>query len=108
MQVARHLLQLLQGRGRGNSNENNLSIQPRRPSKIQKAEEGHEYPFIRQPCRALSGAAAAQGPHFRGRIKALCAMIGSRHTPARSAALAASVMGWVWVLYEGVGWALGV
>ncbi len=38
-------------------------------------------------------------------------MNGFRQKIARLAyltALAASMVGWVWVLYEGIGWALGV
>jgi len=100
----------LEGR-RGNSYENYLSIFHHRPSKIQKAEEGRRKdPLVRQHRGALHGVAPPPGAPLRGGIEAIRAMNGLRQKLARSvylAALAASMVGWLWVLFTGVEWVVG-
>ena len=109
--MAHRLLKPFEGRSRGSSYEDQLSIEHDRPSEIQKAEEGRKDQSSHKYRGTLHGAAPTPGAPLGGRIEAFRAMNDFRHKLARSAylvALAASMAGWVWVLYEGVEWILGV
>ena len=104
-------LNLSKGAAGGSSYEDQFSIERDRPSEIQKAEEGRKDRPSHKYRGTLHGAASTQGAPLRGRIEAFHAMTDFRQKLARSAylvALAASMAGWVWVLYEGVEWILGV
>jgi hypothetical protein len=108
--LARGLLKIFP-RARGNFNEDHLSSCRHQSGKIQKAEEGCQEPFVAEHRATLHGVTAPPGTYFRGRIEALRAMNDLRQKIARStyvAALAAAMVAWVWVLFEGVEWVLGV
>jgi len=109
--MAHRLLKPFEGRSRGSSYEDQFTIARDRPSEIQKAEEGRKDRSSRNYRGTLHGAASPPRAHLRGRSEAFHAMNDFRQKLARSAylvALAASMVGWVWVLYAGAEWILGV
>ena len=108
--MAHRLLKPFEGRSRGSSYEDQFTIARDRPSEIQKAEEGRKDRPSRKYRGTLHGTASTPGAPLGGRIEAFHAMNDFRQKLARSAylvAVATSMIGWVWVLYQSFEWALG-
>jgi hypothetical protein len=79
--------------------------------KIEKAEEIQEAYRLRKHCAAIYGVAQPSETIIRGRIVACHAMRAGRQILTWSVYFAATTMtmvGWIWALFEGLEWALGV
>jgi hypothetical protein len=96
----------------GGSNEEWLQVHDSRPAKVQKArEEGCEKSGFGQYRAPVYGIETAPGVDIRGGIMEKHPLNTTLQKLARSiylTAIAVAMVGWIWVLFEGIGWVLGV
>lgn len=96
--------------GRGVFNEARLSAGSRNSSKIEEAEESRQTCLLGQYRPALSGSSTIAGAGFPGGILAgwpVNSLLAKLVQPAYLIGLAASMAGWAWIIFVGLGWVFG-